>query len=195
MTTHNRKRILTIPNLLTFIRILSIPFIVWLLRHPIAPSEQHLFWAACIFGLSFVTDQLDGIIARVTNQITQLGKIMDPLADKILVVTALMLLVHIHFLAVWIAIVLSCRELIVNALRALAQSEGITLAPNWVGKTKAYFEGFGIGFVMLGPEQHFLGFNWYNIGMNLLYLAVITALFSAAQYFRIYFVESNQQES
>ncbi|MCC7459968.1 MAG: CDP-diacylglycerol--glycerol-3-phosphate 3-phosphatidyltransferase [Proteobacteria bacterium] len=190
-----RKKIFNIPNLLTFIRILSIPFIVWLLRHPTPPSEQHLFWAAAIFGLSFITDQIDGIIARATNQITQLGKIMDPMADKILVVTALMLLIHMQFMAVWIAIVLSCRELVVSALRALAQSEGITLTPNWVGKTKAYFEGFGIAFVMLGPDQHFLGFNWYNIGMILLYLAVATALLSAVQYFRIYFVESNKQQA
>lgn len=194
MTVQKAKsKVLNVPNLLTFIRILSIPFIVWLLRHPNAPSEKHLFWAAAIFGLSFITDQIDGIIARATNQITQLGKIMDPMADKILVVTALMLLIHIHFLAVWIAIVLACRELVVNALRALAQSEGITLVPNWVGKTKAYFEGFGIGFVMLGPNQHFLGFNWYNIGMILLYLAVATALLSAVQYFRIYFVEIKKQ--
>jgi CDP-diacylglycerol--glycerol-3-phosphate 3-phosphatidyltransferase len=194
MTVQKAKsKVLNVPNLLTFIRILSIPFIVWLLRHPTAPSEKHLFWAAAIFGLSFITDQIDGIIARATNQITQLGKIMDPMADKILVVTALMLLIHIHFMAVWIAIVLSCRELVVSALRALAQSEGISLAPNWVGKTKAYFEGFGIGFVMLGPDQHFLGFNWYNIGMILLYLAVATALLSAVQYFRIYFVEIKKQ--
>jgi CDP-diacylglycerol--glycerol-3-phosphate 3-phosphatidyltransferase len=190
-----RRRIFTIPNLLTFIRILSIPFIVWLLRHPTPPSEKHLFWAALIFGVSFLTDQLDGIVARVTNQITQLGKIMDPMADKILVVTALMLLIHIHFLAVWIAIILSCRELVVSALRALAQGEGITLSPNWVGKTKAYFEGFGIAFVMLGPDQDLGGINWYTIGVTLLYFAVAAALISALQYFRIYFVESSKQTS
>jgi CDP-diacylglycerol--glycerol-3-phosphate 3-phosphatidyltransferase len=190
-----RSRILTIPNLLTFIRILSIPFIVWLLRHPTPPSEKHLFWAALIFGISFLTDQLDGIVARATNQITQLGKIMDPMADKILVVTALMLLIHVHFISVWIAIILSCRELVVSALRALAQSEGITLAPNWLGKTKAYFEGFGIAFVMLGPDQHLGGINWYLIGVKLLYIAVAAALISAVQYFRIYFVESNRQPS
>ena len=187
------RKILNIPNFLTFIRILSIPFIVYLLRHPAPPSEKHLFWAAAIFGLSFITDQIDGVIARATNQITQLGKIMDPMADKILVVTALMLLIHMHFLAVWVAIVLSCRELVVSALRALAQSEGITLAPNWIGKTKAYFEGFGIAFVMLGPVQPVVGFNWYNIGMLLLYLAVATALISASQYFYIYFVETKKQ--
>lgn len=188
----NRGKIFTIPNLLTFIRILSIPFIVWILRHPIPPSEKHLFWGAFIFGLSFLTDQLDGIIARVTNQITQLGKIMDPMADKILVVTSLMLLIHMHFLPVWIAIVLSCRELVVNALRALAQSEGIALHPNWVGKTKAYFEGFGIAFVMLGPNQNFGNIHWYSLGVVLLYVALGAALVSAVQYFRIYFIESKK---
>lgn len=188
-------RIFTIPNILTFIRILSIPFIVYLLRHPVAPSDQHLFWAALIFGVSFITDQLDGIIARVTNQITQLGKIMDPMADKILVVTALMLLIQIHFISIWIAIALSCRELVVSALRALAQSEGITLSPNWIGKTKAYFEGFGISFVILGPNQHLIGVSWYSLGVVLLYLATVAALISAYQYFRIYFIEIKKQMS
>jgi len=106
-----------------------------------------------------------------------------------------MLLIHIHFLAVWIAIILSCRELVVSALRALAQGEGITLSPNWVGKTKAYFEGFGIAFVMLGPDQDLGGINWYTIGVTLLYFAVAAALISALQYFRIYFVESSKQTS
>lgn len=186
-----KNRVLNIPNVLTFIRILSIPFIVYLLRNTNA-SERNLFWATVIFGLSFITDQIDGIVARAYNQITQLGKIMDPLADKILVVTALMLLIHLHFIAVWVAIVLACRELMVNALRALAQSEGITLEPNWIGKTKAYFEGFGIAFVMLGPIQTVFGMNLFNLGHILLYVAVVAALISATQYFYIYSVEQKK---
>lgn len=138
---------------------------------------------------------MDGIIARATNQITQLGKIMDPMADKILVVTSLMLLIHMHLLPVWIAIVLACRELVVSALRALSQADGITLAPNWVGKTKAYFEGFGIAFVMLGPDQFFMGIPWMHLGVLLLYVAVATALISASQYFIEYWSESKKLPS
>jgi CDP-diacylglycerol---glycerol-3-phosphate 3-phosphatidyltransferase len=188
----SKRKILTVPNLLTFIRILSIPFIVYLLKDR-SPSSDRLFWAALIFGLSFLTDQLDGIIARVTNQVTQLGKILDPMADKILVVTALFLLVHIQFVPVWIAIVLSCRELMVSALRALSQSEGISLPPNWIGKTKAYLEGFGIGFMMLGPDARLYEIAWMELGMNLLYLAMLAALISATQYFHQYWVESKNQ--
>lgn len=117
---------------------------------------------------------------------------MDPLADKILVVTALMLLIHMHLIPVWIGIVLACRELIVNALRALSQSEGITLSPNWIGKTKAYFEGFGIALAMLGPDQFWKGILWMEVGIFLLYLAVITALYSAGQYFHRYFQEAKK---
>jgi CDP-diacylglycerol--glycerol-3-phosphate 3-phosphatidyltransferase len=187
------KKIINIPNTLTFLRILSIPFVVYLLRHPAPPSDLHLFYASLIFALAFITDQIDGIIARVTNQITRLGKIMDPMADKILVVTALMLLIHLHFIPVWIGVVLSCRELVVNALRALAQSEGITLSPNWMGKTKAYFEGFGISFAMLGPDQNYWNIPWMDLGMLSLYIAVACALISAFQYFRIYYREGNAE--
>lgn len=163
------------------------PFIVYFLRHKVPPSDQHLVIGAAVFGLVFITDQLDGIIARSTNQVTQLGKIMDPLADKIIVVTALMLLIHMHMLPVWIAIVISSRELVVNALRALAQTEGISLPPNWIGKSKAYLEGFGIAFVMLGKNQRFGGLPWWDLGMILMYLAVATATLSAIQYFIRYY--------
>lgn len=163
------------------------PFIVYFLRHAIPPSDDHLLIGSAVFGLVFITDQLDGIIARRTNQVTQLGKIMDPLADKIIVVTALMLLIHMHMLPVWIAIVIASRELVVNALRALAQTEGITLSPNWIGKSKAYLEGFGIAFVMLGKNQHMLGIEWWDLGMILMYLAVLTATISAIQYFVRYY--------
>ena len=166
-----------------------------MLNHSTPPFNKQLFWAATILALSFLTDQIDGVIARATNQITQLGKILDPMADKILVVTSLMLLIHMHLLPVWIAIVLACRELVVSALRALSQADGITLLPNWVGKTKAYFEGFGIAFVMLGHEQDFMHIGWVNLGTELLYVAVATALISAAQYFCEYWVESKKQQS
>ena len=165
------------------------PFIVYYLRAPTPPSNRHLFIAAAVFGAAFITDQFDGLIARSLNQVTHLGKILDPLADKILVVTSLILLVHIQLIPVWIAIVLSCRELVVNALRALAQSDGITLLPNWIGKSKAYFEGFGIAFAMLGPMQTYGDIQWWGVGMFLLYLAVVAALISATQYFYLYYTE------
>jgi len=164
------------------------------LRHSYLPSNAELFRAALIFGLAFFTDQLDGLIARSTNQVTHLGKIMDPLADKVLVVTALILLIHMRLIHVWIGVVLCCRELVINALRALSQGEGISLPPNWIGKMKAYFEGFGIGFVMLGPTQHYMNVQWMDLGMYFLYGAVITALVSAFQYFRKYYIERAAQE-
>lgn len=95
-----------------------------------------MYIAAAIFTVAAITDTLDGYIARSRNQITKLGKFMDPLADKLLVTAALVSLVEMNKLPAWIVIVIISREYVISVLRAVAASEGIVIAASWWGKLK-----------------------------------------------------------
>lgn len=176
---------LNLPNLLTLLRILSIPWVVYLL-YGSASKWDHL-WAAILFGLAFWTDFFDGLLARRMKTITRIGKIMDPMADKLMVITALILLVHLGYVDALLAIILICREVVVNALRSLAGTEGIVISPYMSGRIKVFAEGFGIGFVMLGPGNQWFGVPWMILGQICLFGAAFLALWSAVQYFRDYY--------
>jgi CDP-diacylglycerol---glycerol-3-phosphate 3-phosphatidyltransferase len=181
VATLRRPSPFNIPNALTALRILAIPGVVLLLNGHSTPKDQ--FWAAVLFGLAFFTDYFDGLIARKTQAITRLGRIMDPIADKLLVLSALLMLVHMGRVPVIIAIVLIGREVSVAGLRNLASDEGITILSRFSGKLKTTFEGFGLGFLLAGPENQFWGDRLMNPGILLIYLALITALWSGTRYF------------
>ena len=124
---------LNIPNVLTLLRILAVPVIVVALLDE-TPNGDAL--AAVVFALAALTDGLDGYIARRRQQVTTFGKLMDPLADKLLIVAALISLVSLDRLAAWVAMVIIARELAVTGLRALAAEQGVVIAASWMGKVK-----------------------------------------------------------
>ena len=144
-------------------------------------------WAAAIFGLAFWTDFFDGFVARRTQAITRLGKVMDPMADKLMVTTALILLVYLGFVDVLVVILLIGREVAVNALRSLAGTEGMVISSSFSARAKVFAEGFGIAFLLLGPENNWFGVPWMILGSILLYVALALALWSGARYFRDYY--------
>jgi len=180
--------LLNIPNGLTAIRILSVPWVVYLLYGE-TTRWDHL-WAAIVFGLALWTDYFDGLLARRMKTTTRLGRIMDPMADKLMVITGLLMLVHLHYVDVILAVLLIGRELAVNALRSLAGTEGIVISSSMKGKAKVFLEGFGIGFLMIGPGNRWLGIPWSETGIICLYIGTFLALWSAVQYFRYYYLES-----
>lgn len=150
-------------------------------------------WAGILFGAALFTDYFDGMIARRTKTITRLGRIMDPLADKLLVLSAVLMLISLHRVNVLIAILLLGREIAVTGLRTLASSEGIMIPSIMTGKVKTWFEGFAIGFLLAGPDCHLLGLNWMWMGTVLIYGALGLALWSGAIYFRDYYRGSLDQ--
>ncbi len=166
------------------------PFLVYLLYGHRTPRD-HLV-AALFFGLAFWTDFFDGWFARRMQKITRLGKVMDPMADKLMVTTALIMLVYLGFVDVLLVILLIGREVAVNALRSLAGGEGIAIPPSWSGRVKVFAEGFGIAFLLLGPENSWLGIPWMGLGRILLYAGLGLALWSAVFYFRDYYRASGQ---
>ena len=128
---------LNLPNALTLLRILAVPVVVVALLGE-TPNGDAL--AAAVFALAALTDGLDGYFARSRDAVTTFGKLMDPLADKLLIVAALVSLVSLDRLAAWVAMVIIAREFAVTGLRAIAAERGIVIAASWLGKVKTVLQ-------------------------------------------------------
>ncbi|TLY22393.1 MAG: CDP-diacylglycerol--glycerol-3-phosphate 3-phosphatidyltransferase [Nitrospirae bacterium] len=169
-----------VPNAITVSRILLIPVFVLVFLEP-TPSRS--LAAAAIFGVAALTDAVDGYIARRWGQITQLGKLLDPIADKLLVLTALFLLVDQDRVEAWIAIVLAGRELAVTGLRGVAAREGIVLAAEATGKLKMAAQVVAILLLILDEAGPTI-LNLHDWGTVVLLVSLVLSLVSAAQYIR-----------
>ncbi len=176
-------KIFNIPNLLSLSRILSVPvFIILMLE----PNPTRALIAGIVFSLASATDWLDGYLARKWGQVTKMGKLLDPIADKILIMSALVILVELRSEVVhaWIAIVLIGREFAVTGLRAIAASEGIVIPAETVGKYKV---GAQITAVLSLLLDYYLDKGWLtDLGRIALWVAMFLAVYSAVQYFRKY---------
>lgn len=122
------------PNMLTILRVLMIPFFVVFLLCDITNFDKYI--ALGIFIAASLTDMLDGYLARKNNQVTNFGKFMDPLADKLLVSAAMICLVELDKLPYWIVIIIISREFVISGFRLIASDNGIVIAASWWGKTK-----------------------------------------------------------
>jgi CDP-diacylglycerol---glycerol-3-phosphate 3-phosphatidyltransferase len=164
---------MNVPNVLTLARILAVPVLVVALLDE-TPDGDVI--AAAVFALAAITDGLDGYIARRKQQITTFGKLMDPLADKLLVVAALISLVSLDRLAAWVAMVIIARELAVTGLRAIAAERGVVIAASWLGKAKTLLQVAAIiCLIAFDPAP-----TWVDV---LLYVAVAMTVISGADYF------------
>ena len=165
---------LNLPNLLTVARILAVPVIVVALLDE-TPNGDAL--AAAVFALAAFTDGLDGYIARRRQDVTTFGKLMDPLADKLLIVAALVSLVSLGRLAAWVAMVIIARELAVTGLRALAAEQGVIIEASWLGKVKTALQIAAVFAVIAAGDPSPV---WVDV---LVYLAVAATVISGADYF------------
>ncbi len=182
---------LNIANQLTIVRIVAIPLYLLVLY---INKDWSNVAATIIFIFAGVSDFLDGYIARKYNMITDLGKILDPIADKILVAAALIALIDLDRLYWWIAVIMLARDFTMEALRNLAASKGIIIAAGIWGKLKTTFQMVAIG--MISFQNIWLGINWYIIGQVLMYIALFLSIYSAVIYFRDYFKnESSNNEN
>ncbi len=130
---------MNLPNKLTLLRILLVPVFVFLLLCPIF-GEANKWIVLAIFCIACFTDFLDGKIARKYNMITDFGKFMDPLADKLLVCSALICLIDLGKLPSWFVVIVIAREFVVSGLRLIAVDNGIVIAASWWGKFKTAFQ-------------------------------------------------------
>jgi CDP-diacylglycerol--glycerol-3-phosphate 3-phosphatidyltransferase len=187
-----REDALNLPNLLTMLRIALIPVVLWLL---LEGTPQGNFWAAMVYAISAISDFIDGWLARRMGLSSVLGKFLDPLADKLLVMASLVAMVGMGRVPAWAVIIVLARELSITSLRVIAISEGVTIAAGQAGKEKAALQMVAI--LMLIFHQRFrldFGFfavdaDFHWIGLALLYLSVIFAVTSAGEYVKL-FVEA-----
>ncbi|WP_300363381.1 CDP-diacylglycerol--glycerol-3-phosphate 3-phosphatidyltransferase [Hydrogenimonas sp.] len=176
------KGAMNLPNLLAFSRLLMAPLMLWLLAYrDTAPLQGiHATWldyfAALVFVLASVTDFFDGYIARLCDQITPLGKIVDPLADKMLTLAAFLGLVVLGRADVFAIFLILSREFFITGLRVMIVGEGKDVSASWMGKVKTVAQMFAIGFLTM---------DWPG-GTLLLWIAVAITLYSGYEYVRDY---------
>ena len=172
---------LTTPNLLSVFRIATAPVLIWLLMYsgPVAGAA-----AAAVFFLATISDYLDGYIARSYGSGTTVGKFLDPLADKVVVTTALIMLAAMHrvpSVPAWIVVVLVAREFLVTGIRAVAATEGKVFGAEELGKYKMVLQSIAIPMLML----HYSYFNvdLFAAGMFVLWISMVVSVWSGVDYY------------
>ena len=173
-----REANVNLPNLLTFSRLLLIPIFVLLFSQP---TPERSLAAAAVFGIAAITDLLDGYLARRRSEVTRLGRLLDPIADKLLVLSGLILLVEFQRVSAVVAILIIAREVTVTGIRAISAAEGIVLSAETIGKYKMTAQVLAILFLIVA-ESVDPGWNLYAIGNVLLYSALMLGLISGAKY-------------
>lgn len=168
---------MNLPNKLTMLRVILIPFFVFFLLAPYFPDYGN-YIAVAIFIVASLTDLLDGKIARKYGLVTNFGKFMDPLADKLLVCSALICLVDLNLLASWIAIVIIAREFIISGFRLIAAEHQIVIAASYWGKFKTTFQMLMIIVLILQLD----GTAFHVLGVVLTYIALILTIVSLIDY-------------
>ncbi len=190
MNTH--AKLMNLPNILTLSRIAAVPIVVILL---LFESRQNSFWAAFVFTAAAITDWLDGYLARKWGIVTILGKFLDPLADKLIVMAALIMLIPLDRVPAWAVFVILARELIVSGIRSIASSEGIVIAASELGKYKTIFQMVAIVGLLLhyhyywffGVQADFLYPSLHNAGIFVFYISLFLTVWSGADYFMKFF--------
>ena len=179
MTPIRSNSIYNLPNVLTLFRVACIPLLVFLL---LLPNKATSFCAALVFGLASITDLLDGFLARRRQLVTTFGVFLDPLADKLIVSAALIMLIPLGRVPAWMVVVVVGRELAITGLRGVAVSEGKVIRASYLGKQKMIFQIVAILGLLL--HYDYFGVNFHAVGMFFMWLAVIVTLWSGGVYFR-----------
>ena len=192
MRANGTKSIFNLPNSLTLFRVACIPVLVFLLFFP---HKVTSFLAAVVFGLASISDLLDGFLARRQQLVTTFGKFLDPLADKLVVSAALIMLIPLGRAPAWMVVVIVGRELAITGLRSVAVSEGKVISADELGKKKMVFQIVAILGLLLHYE--YFGINFHAVGMFFLWLAVALTLWSGFNYFRRFWdvLEENASKS
>lgn len=179
--------ILNLPNILTMTRIAAIPVMAVIL---LSPAESAGFWAAVVFSLASITDWLDGYLARRMGIVTVFGKFLDPIADKLIVMAALIMILPFGRVPAWMVLVILGREIIITGLRGIASSEGIVIQASDLGKFKTIFQLVAIIGLLLhfdynwffGINHQLVRVNMHNVGMFFLWIATLLTAWSGIDY-------------
>lgn len=167
---------MNLPNTLTITRILLTPLLVVILLTRVEGKE---IYGAVIFLAAALTDYLDGYLARKRNQVTATGKLLDPIADKLLVSSAFIALVELDLAPAWMVVIIVGREFVVSGIRSIAATRGHVMPANWLGKIKTFLQVITI--VVLIVADTYIE-PWESFGVYLLWMTVIVSLVSMMSY-------------
>jgi CDP-diacylglycerol--glycerol-3-phosphate 3-phosphatidyltransferase len=173
-----KRRIMNLPNILTLMRILIIPLIVIFLFFP---GKIWSLFAALSFLVASFTDLLDGFFARRYNIVTSFGKFFDPIADKLLIASALIMLIPLRGIPAWMVVIIIGREIAVSGLRGVASANGVIVEASWLGKRKTFFQMTSLFCLLVHYEYFYV--NFHIVGMFFLWIAVLLTLWSGSDYF------------
>ncbi len=195
--TNFKRELLAIPNIITYFRILTIPFILFFVSYE---SRWHSFIASLFFTFACFSDFFDGYFARKLNQITILGKLLDPLADKLVVSSTLIILIGMGRVPDWLVILLLAREFAITGLRGIAASEKMIIPASPLGKYKTAFQMAAIFYLLVHYSYRInfyglfaLEFSFHDVGIVLLYISLFYSLISAFDYFWKFATQINQR--
>ncbi len=184
-----REDAVNLPNLLTMARVVVIPVVLWLMAQQ---TREGNFWATILYSAAAVTDFVDGYLARRMGLTSLLGKFLDPLADKLIVLATLIMMVQLGHVPAWPVALIAARELSITALRSIAISEGVVIAASQGGKDKTAVQMVALVALML-HDTYVLDFGIYAapvdlnaVGTALLYLSVFFAVTSAGEYIGLF---------
>lgn len=175
-----------LPNKLTLARMAVVPLLILLFS--IGFSGLYPL-CSVLFMIAAMTDFLDGFLARKYELTTRVGALLDPIADKILIGSALILLAYARLLPLWMASILLCREIGVSGLRLVALERQVSVPVSQLGKWKTFLQSVGISCVMMGRQL--FGWPWREVGMIAMWLALFVSLYSAYEYGKATFKHFN----
>jgi CDP-diacylglycerol--glycerol-3-phosphate 3-phosphatidyltransferase len=179
-----RKKVLNLPNAITMLRIGIIPVLFLLLLSP-GPTESLII--AGIFVVAALTDLLDGYIARRYQIVTTMGKFLDPIADKLVVNTAMILMIPLGRIPAWIVAVIIIRDFTVDGIRTIASSEDVIIQSSRLAKQKTLCQVVAVTALMI--HYPFLGADAHLVGIVILYVALFLTLYSGLDYLMKFFKE------
>jgi CDP-diacylglycerol--glycerol-3-phosphate 3-phosphatidyltransferase len=186
-----RAELTNLPNLITIGRVALVPFVLLLIDNY---SPLRTFLASLLYIGAAAGDALDGYLARKRNQVSVLGKFLDPLADKLIVTAVLVTMVSLNRAPAWVVVVLIGRDLAINGLRSIASAQGLVIAASDGGKIKTALQLVAIMMLLihfrypvLGLESLFGSVDYHNVGRIMLYLSMVVSLISGAEYMQKFF--------
>lgn len=182
--TQEKKRVFNLPNAITLLRIGIIPVLFFLL---LSPGPEGSLFIAGIFVIASLTDLLDGYIARRYQIVTTMGKFLDPIADKLVVNTAMVLMIPLGRIPAWIVAIIIIRDFTVDGIRTIASSEGVIIGSSRLAKQKTLCQVVAVTALMI--HYPFLGADAHLVGIAILYVALFLTLYSGLDYLMKFFKE------
>lgn len=183
------SRAYNIPNLLTYARIIAVPIIVlcFFIEGRLASSDFARWTALILFAVASITDYLDGYLARIWNQTSNIGRMLDPIADKLLVASVLLLMAADGTIAgwsIWAAITILCREILVSGLREYLAALKVAVPVTRIAKWKTTIQMVAIAFLLAGPAGDKILPYTTELGIGLLWVAALLTMYTGYDYFK-----------